>query len=128
MRRDAGRDWCGAGGLTFVRTADAAVLRAQKTRSKNRRCFTVLHHHTSLSRLTSPSHNSERQNEDRTFPATRSPAQTVSFFISESAITSEHQHSTIFTSKVPLIFPFMRNCERNFCIGKKQKYSGTSYG
>ena len=45
-----------------------------------------------------------------------------------TAITSEHQHSTIFTSKVPPIFPFMRNCEMNFRIGKKQKYSGTSYG
>ena len=32
-------------------------IRAQKTRSKNRRCFTVLHHHASLSLLTSPSQN-----------------------------------------------------------------------
>ena len=37
-----------------------------------------------------------------------------------TAITSEHQHSTIFTSKVPLIFPFMGNCERDFRIEKKQ--------
>ena len=37
-----------------------------------------------------------------------------------TAITSEYQHSAIFTSKVPLIFPFMRNCERNFRIGKSR--------
>ena len=37
-----------------------------------------------------------------------------------TAITSEHQHSTIFTSKVPLTFPFMRNCEKNFRIGKSR--------
>ena len=41
-------------------------IRAQKTRSKCRRCFTVLHHHTSLFRLTSPLHNSEfRQTKRR---------------------------------------------------------------
>ena len=66
LRRDAGRDWCGAGGHTFVRTADAAVHKSAKTRSKCRRCYTVLHHHTSLSRLTSPLHNSEfRQTKRR---------------------------------------------------------------
>ena len=41
-------------------------VRAQKTRSKCRRCFTVLHHHTSLFRLTSPLHNSKfRQTKRR---------------------------------------------------------------
>ena len=30
LRRDAGRDWCGAGGHTFVRTADAAVRKSAK--------------------------------------------------------------------------------------------------
>ena len=59
MRGEAGRDRCGAGGHTCVRDADAAALRAQKTRSKCRRCFTVLHHHTSPSRLFSLTHNSK---------------------------------------------------------------------
>ena len=30
LRRDAGRDWCGAGGHTFVQTADAAVRKSAK--------------------------------------------------------------------------------------------------
>ena len=30
LRGDAGRDWCGAGGHTFVRTADAAVHKSAK--------------------------------------------------------------------------------------------------
>ena len=55
------RPWCDGRGRTFVRTADAAVLRAQKTRSKDRRCFTVLCHHTTASRLFFPIADSESQ-------------------------------------------------------------------
>lgn len=51
------RPWCDGRG----RTADAAVLRAQKTRSKDRRCFTVLCHHTTASRLFFPIADSESQ-------------------------------------------------------------------
>lgn len=55
------RPWCDGRGHTFVRTADAAVLRAQRTRSKDRRCFTVLCHHTTASRLFFPIADSESQ-------------------------------------------------------------------
>lgn len=43
-KKTAGKAGWDAGEHTFVRIADAAVLRAQKTRSKDRRCFTVLLH------------------------------------------------------------------------------------
>ena len=61
--------WCRRDTLALGPQAQR-YIRAQKTRSKNRRCFTVLHHHTSLPRLTSLSHNSGfRQEEAGAVPA-----------------------------------------------------------
>ena len=58
------RPWCAGRGLTFVRTADAAVLRAQRTRSEDRRCFTVLLHPIPPSRLFFLTYNSESQRKE----------------------------------------------------------------
>ena len=63
----AGESGYGAGEHAFARIAAQRYIRAQKTRSKCRRRFTALHHHTRTPRLRFPTHNSKfRQEEKKT--------------------------------------------------------------
>ena len=68
----AGESGYGAGEHAFARNAAQRYIRAQKTRSKCRRRFTALHHHTRTSRLRF-SHSQfqiqTRRNEARTLSA-----------------------------------------------------------
>ena len=94
--------WCRRDTLALGPQAQRYV-RAQKTRSKNRRCFTVLHHHTRLSRLTSPSHNSgfRQKKRGQNFPGCNCP-------------DPEHQYwppgsPAIFAVKAPFLNPSYKN-------------------
>ena len=66
-RTSAGESGYGAGEHAFARIAAQRYIRAQKTRSKCRRRFTALHHHTRTPRLLFPTHTSKfRQEEKKT--------------------------------------------------------------
>ena len=58
---------CGyrAGEHASARIAAQRYIRAQKTRSKCRRRFTALHHHTRTPRLRFPTHNSKFRQEGK---------------------------------------------------------------
>ena len=62
--KSAGESGYGAGEHAFARNAAQRYIRAQKTRSKCRRRFTALHHHTRTPRLRSPAHNSKFKQEE----------------------------------------------------------------
>ena len=85
------RPWCAGRGLTFVRTADAAVLRAQRTRSKDRRCFTVLCHHTTASRLFFPIADSESQRKEEKVGEDGSASFSVSAADETAVCLEEHR-------------------------------------
>ena len=98
-------------------------IRAHKIAlQKNRRCFTALHHHTSLSRLTSPAHNSEfRQIKRRR-----------NFAGYTHLLNPEYPYCLIglpdfFGDKAPL-FCLMRNCEGNFRTEGQKNGSPESFG
>ena len=61
----AGESGYGAGEHAFARIAAQRYIRAQKTRSKCRRRFTALHHHTRTPRLRFPTHNSKFRQEGK---------------------------------------------------------------
>ena len=121
-------------------------VRAQKTRSKCRRCFTVLHHHTSLFRLTSPLHNSEfRQTKRRqNFPGyihILNPGSSIphnSKLQEESRSCSDcswldlkHHyclnHLPSPPLKHPFLFWFMRICDGNFRTAEQKNGSPESF-
>ena len=58
-KASAGEFGYGAGEHAFARNAAQRYIRAQKTRSKCRRRFTALHHHTRTPRLRFLTHNSK---------------------------------------------------------------------
>ena len=61
----AGESGYRAGEHAFARIAAQRYIRAQKTRSKCRRRFTALHHHTRTPRLRFPTHNSKFRQEGK---------------------------------------------------------------
>ena len=61
----AGKSGYRAGEHAFARIAAQRYIRAQKTRSKCRRRFTALHHHTRTPRLRFPTHNSKFRQEGK---------------------------------------------------------------
>ena len=63
--KSAGESGYGAGEHAFARIAAQRYIRAQKTRSKCRRRFTALHHHTRTPRLRFPTHNSKFRQEGK---------------------------------------------------------------
>ena len=65
--KSAGESGYGAGEHAFARIAAQRYIRAQKTRSKCRRRFTALHHHTRTPRLRAFSvHNFKFKEEKKT--------------------------------------------------------------
>ena len=69
--KSAGESGYGAGEHAFARIAAQRYIRAQKTRSKCRRRFTALHHHTRTPRLRflRSQFQIQRRKEDRTLSA-----------------------------------------------------------
>ena len=61
----AGECWYRAGEHASARIAAQRYIRAQKTRSKCRRRFTALHHHTRTPRLRFLTHNSKFIQEEK---------------------------------------------------------------